>query len=135
MFRRYGFPSTDFSGFCVKKGLNKIDNSAGSMISNATLIFLFFLYAYVGRELGWYIPLLQTTGNCLAGQTFRSKITSYGDFRNGKVWASSSAWEAVRFNMAVNTSQHKGLNTLRAVETFRAPTTSASGVTSDMMDQ
>jgi len=33
-------------------------------------------------------PLLQTTGNCLAGQTFRSKITSYGDFRNGKVWAS-----------------------------------------------
>ena len=33
-------------------------------------------------------PLLQTTGNCLGGQTFRSKITSYGDFRNGKVWAS-----------------------------------------------
>ena len=33
-------------------------------------------------------PLLQTTGNCLAGQIFRSKITSYGDFRNGKVWAS-----------------------------------------------
>ena len=35
-----------------------------------------------------HTPLLQTTGNCLAGQTFRSKITSYGDFRNGKVWAS-----------------------------------------------
>jgi len=35
-----------------------------------------------------HAPLLQTTGNCLAGQTFRSKITSYGDFRNGKVWAS-----------------------------------------------
>ena len=35
-----------------------------------------------------HIPLLQTTGNCLGGQTFRSKITSYGDFRNGKVWAS-----------------------------------------------
>ena len=33
-------------------------------------------------------PLLQTTGNCLAGQTFQSKIASYGDFRNGKVWAS-----------------------------------------------
>ena len=32
-------------------------------------------------------PLLQTTGNCLGGQTFRSKITSYGDFRNGKVWS------------------------------------------------
>ena len=35
-----------------------------------------------------HTPLLQTTGNCLAGQTFRSKISSYGDFRNGKVWAS-----------------------------------------------
>ena len=31
-------------------------------------------------------PLLQTTGNCLGGQTLRSKITSYGDFRNGTVW-------------------------------------------------
>ena len=35
-----------------------------------------------------HTPLLQTTGNCLAGQTFRSKITSYGDFRNGTAWAS-----------------------------------------------
>ena len=35
-----------------------------------------------------HTPLLQTTGNCLAGQTFRSKIASYGDFRNGKVWVS-----------------------------------------------
>jgi len=35
-----------------------------------------------------HVPLLQTTGNCLAGQTFRSKITSYGDFRNGNIWSS-----------------------------------------------
>ena len=35
-----------------------------------------------------HTPLLQTKGNCLAGQTFRSKITSYGDFRNGTVWSS-----------------------------------------------
>jgi len=34
-----------------------------------------------------HTPLLQTTGNCLAGRTFRSKITTYGDFRNGKTWA------------------------------------------------
>ena len=34
-----------------------------------------------------HTPLLQTTGNCLGGQTFRSKITSYSDFRNGTVWA------------------------------------------------
>ena len=35
-----------------------------------------------------HTALLQTTGNCLGGRTFRSKITSYGGFRNGKVWSS-----------------------------------------------
>ena len=35
-----------------------------------------------------HTPLLQTTGNCLGGQTFRSKVTSYGDYRNGVAWAS-----------------------------------------------
>lgn len=35
-----------------------------------------------------HTALLQTTGDCLGGQTFRSKITSYGNFRNGIVWAS-----------------------------------------------
>ena len=30
--------------------------------------------------------LLQTSGDCLGGQTFRSKITSYGDFSNGNTW-------------------------------------------------
>ena len=34
-----------------------------------------------------HTPLLQTTGNCLGEQTFRSKITRYGNFRNGRVWA------------------------------------------------
>ena len=36
-----------------------------------------------------HTPLLQTIGNCLGMRTFRSKITSYGDFRNGKVWSSN----------------------------------------------
>ena len=30
-----------------------------------------------------HTPLLQTIGNCLSGKTFPSKITSYGNFRNG----------------------------------------------------
>ena len=47
-----------------------------------------------------------------------------------------SAWEAVRFNMAVSTSQQTGFNRLSAVETFKAPTPSASGVTGMLvMDQ
>ena len=35
-----------------------------------------------------HTALLQTTGDCLGGKTFRGKITSYGNFRNGIVWAS-----------------------------------------------
>ena len=34
-----------------------------------------------------HTALLQTTGDCLGGKTFRLKITSYGNFRNGTVWA------------------------------------------------
>ena len=34
-----------------------------------------------------HTPLLVTTSNCLGGQTFREKITSYGIFRYGAVWA------------------------------------------------
>ena len=34
-----------------------------------------------------HTALLQTTGDCLGGKTFRAKITSYGNFRNGTVWA------------------------------------------------
>ena len=34
-----------------------------------------------------HTPLLGTTGNCLSGKTFRSKMTSNGDFRNGSAWS------------------------------------------------
>ena len=36
-----------------------------------------------------HTALLQTTGNCLGGRTFRSKITAFGNFRNGAVWTSN----------------------------------------------
>ena len=45
-----GFPSIDFSGFCVKKRFNMVDSPAGSIFSSATGIFLSFLHAKVGRE-------------------------------------------------------------------------------------
>ncbi|KAL9962522.1 hypothetical protein ACROYT_G031629 [Oculina patagonica] len=68
--------------------------TTASPISNTDMISQAF-WLVSGKELKItrsddpsHTPLLQTTGNCLAGQTFRSKITSYGDFRNGKVWAS-----------------------------------------------
>ena len=33
-----------------------------------------------------HTALLQTTGYCLGGPTFRSKVTRYGNFRNGNSW-------------------------------------------------
>ena len=33
--------------------------------------------------------LLKTTNNCLDGQSFRTKITKYGNFQNGAVWGSN----------------------------------------------
>ena len=35
-----------------------------------------------------HTALLKSTGDCLGGQIFRAKITSYGNFRNGTVCAS-----------------------------------------------
>ena len=48
----------------------------------------------------------------------------------------TSAWEAAGSNMAVSTSQKASFNRPSAVETSKAPTTSASGVTGRIvMDQ
>ena len=46
-----------------------------------------------------------------------------------------SVEEVVRFNMADSTSQQTGFNRLIAVETSKAPTRSASGVTGLVMEQ
>ena len=35
-----------------------------------------------------HTALLETTNNCLKGNTFRQFITSFGNFRNGAVWSS-----------------------------------------------
>ena len=47
----------------------------------------------------------------------------------------TDVWEAVWFNMADSTSQQTVFNKLSAVETSKAPTRSASGVTANTMDQ
>ncbi len=36
-----------------------------------------------------HTALLETTNNCLKGNTFRQFITSFGNFRNGAIWTSS----------------------------------------------
>ena len=36
-----------------------------------------------------HTALLETTSNCLKGNTFRQYITSFGNFRNGAVWSNN----------------------------------------------
>ena len=74
---------------------NEADGETADPSNNADMISPAF-WLVRGSELkltlsndSQHTPLLQTTGNCLGRQTFRSKITSYGDFRNGAAWASN----------------------------------------------
>ena len=82
----------DFGSFWYSRKL-ALGTSTGPSVNADMISPVFWLVS--GRELKItpsddpsHTPLLQTTGNCLAGQTFRSQITSYGDFTNGTVWAS-----------------------------------------------
>ena len=50
VLRLYGFSTNFFQWLLRKKGYNMVDNSAGSIISSATGIFLFLLHTKVGRE-------------------------------------------------------------------------------------
>ena len=83
-----------------------------------------------------HTPLLQVTGDCLAGQTFRFKITSYGDFRNSTVWASKRCLRSCSVQYAEQYNSTDGFNRRSAVEISKARTGLASGVTMSMvMDQ
>ena len=56
------------------------------MISSAFWLVIGNEFKITRSDDSQHTALLQTTGDCLGGQTFRSKITSYGDFRNGTTW-------------------------------------------------
>lgn len=52
--------------------------------------------------------LLVTKGKCLGAKTFRAKITSYGDFQNGKVWGSNSVKGSCDVTLGGNYAQTNG---------------------------
>ena len=78
-----------------------------------------------------HTALLQTTVNCLGGQTFRSKITSYGNFRNGAIWATDRCLGSctVKYKGQLNIKQPTAFNKQDATVISKGPTRSASGVT------
>ncbi|XP_028410748.1 uncharacterized protein LOC114533435 [Dendronephthya gigantea] len=91
------FSSSD-SKFWIKDGSFWYDRvtpygNVNDPVNNLTMISTAF-WELKGHEMkitrsddSSHTALLQTTSNCLQGMTFRSKITSYGDFRNVKAWA------------------------------------------------
>ena len=80
-----------------------------------------------------HTALLQTTGDCLGGKTFRAKITSYGNFRNGRVWASDDCQGNVLFNMEVSFKQLMDSDKLHAMDRFKRQPKLVSGATGDMV--
>ena len=76
-----------------------------------------------------HTALLQTTGDCLGGQTFREKITSYGNFRNGTVWAKNDCREIAMFNMAASFKQPMDSDKLHVMDRFKMQHKLASGAT------
>ena len=82
---------------------------------------------------GQHTALLQTTGDCLGGKTFRSKITSYGYFRNGTVGQRMTAREIAKFNMAASFKQRMDSDELHAMDHFKTQRTLAPGATGTMV--
>ena len=82
-----------------------------------------------------HTALLQTTGDCLNGKTFRAKITSYGKFRNGRVWASDDCQgdSIYMFNMVASFKQPVDLDKLHAMDLFKRQHKLASGAIGDVV--
>lgn len=95
------FSNTDDKQWCQTSGawwydLTSPVGDASSTSANADMINAHF-WKTAGNEIKLTrsddpnnTALLQTTSNCLAGQTFRAKIASFGDYRNGKGWPQGS---------------------------------------------
>ncbi|XP_044171176.1 uncharacterized protein LOC122955498 [Acropora millepora] len=71
-------------------GVGDISNTSGNadMFSPAFWLVRGHQFKITRSDDPQHTALLQTTGDCLGGKTFRAKINSYGYFRNGGVWAS-----------------------------------------------
>ena len=79
-----------------------------------------------------YRPQVTVWLDKLSGQNSQVMVT----LEMAQFGAVTNAWEAARFNIAASTSQQTSFDRLSAMETSKAPTTSASGVTCKIvMDQ
>ena len=70
----------------VGKGISPSENT--DMLSPAFWFVSGLEFKITRSDDPHHTALLQTTGNCLGKQTFRQKIESYGNFKDGTVWAS-----------------------------------------------
>ena len=80
-----------------------------------------------------HTALLQTTGDCLRGKTFRAKITSYGNFRMVEFGQVMSAREITMFNMVQSFKQPMDSDKLHAMDHFKTQYKLVSGATGTMV--
>ena len=73
--------------------------------------------------------LLQTTGDCLGGKTFRGKSPVMATLEMVQFGQAMTAREIVLFNMEVSFKQPMDSDKLHAMDQFKAQHKSASGVT------
>lgn len=83
----------DFQGswwYDVSAGIgNKTDSSSNAdMISPAFWLVSGKKFKISRSDDPQHTPLLETTGECLGGRSFRHKMTTSGDFKDRRVWAS-----------------------------------------------
>lgn len=83
----------DFQGswwYDVSAGIgNKTDPSSNAdMISPAFWLVSGKKFKISRSDDPQHTPLLETTGECLGGRSFRHKMTTFGDFKDRRVWAS-----------------------------------------------
>jgi Stigma-specific protein, Stig1 len=65
--------------------------------------------------------LLLTVGGCLAGNTFRDHITSFGDFRDGAPWATNAALGMCAASLGSNFAQTQGFSQAQCSGNIGAP--------------
>ena len=87
---KIGWKTVESGGTIKSWGVGDILNTSvnADMLSPAFWLIRGRQFKITRSDDPQHTALLQTTGDCLGGKTFRAKITSYGDFRNGRVWAS-----------------------------------------------
>ena len=132
----HGFLSPDFLTVTIRTGCETMDTGGMTKMSPEEHLIRQSMLTWSHQPSGWPAAtilrsrVVMTPATChYWGQTFRSKITSYGTLETARCGPTTHAWEDAWFSMLVSTIQQMGLIWLGAMVICKPATRSASGVT------